>query len=326
MRIFTRTATIAAATMLAAGVPAVAMAASFNFLAPTSLAASAGHVFVANTNGLSVSNVQSSTGTVVATISGVTNQFGQPNTLAVSGTRLFVTGPNVVSVVTTAGAPVAVVNTDKYGFYGPAAITARSGAAWVVASSNALAKVSSAGQVLYVKSAANYAFHTPSGVAVDAKYVWVTNQSSSTITQVNNDATGTLKQIISTKSAKLATPTDVVSTGSRIYVANEANSTISVLDSNGHLLSTISTATGAAAPRFLATDTKSLWVLGARGALSQISLSSGKILRSVPASVTKVKAPYGLCDDGTHLWISSPSTNTLSELSATNGAFVRSLS
>jgi len=64
---------------------------------------------------------------------------------------------------------------------------------------------------------------------------------------------------------------------------------------------------------------------GGKGTLTEISASTGRVLRVVAAGKGRLSTPVAITTDGTYLWVGNRAGNHLSELSAASGRFVRTL-
>jgi YVTN family beta-propeller protein len=148
-------------------------------------------------------------------------------------------------------------------------------------------------------------------------------------------------------------PTGVAFDGTNIWVTNNLDDTVSVLQaSNGQLVNTISLVSSSASPFGVAFDGTLMWVANYNGIVSQCGLVScgGGDLGANPIglafdganmwvtdhggnNVYKIQAnsarsgpyavgvqPYGIAFDGTYIWVANEGSNTVTRLLASSGA------
>lgn len=148
-----------------------------------------GDLFVANSAGDSVSEIKTTNRHHVRTIKGTGYGFSDPLALASYGADLFVlngTG-SVTEVATATGALLGVANAPADGFDVPTGIDVADGLVFVVDSgSDSVTVLRAATRALVaVLSGPSFAFATPIGVTFDGTDVWVTNQADESVTELS---------------------------------------------------------------------------------------------------------------------------------------------
>jgi hypothetical protein len=212
---------LVAGTLVATAGPAAADA--YNFDSPTSAVAVGADLFVANGAGNSLTELNASTGALVAVLSGPSYQFDHPTAIAAVGGDLFVAngaGSSLTEVDASTGALVRVISGTADHFSDPIGLVARSGPVYVLSAGGSVTAVAAtSGRALWTASGPTYGFSTPTGIATGLGHVFVTNSTSNSVTELDA-STGALVAILSGRAYGFSTPTgDVVANGS-LWVTN----------------------------------------------------------------------------------------------------------
>ena len=104
------------------------------FRQPDAIASDGTHVWVANNDGNSVTELNASTGALVKVISGSRYEFNDPDAIASDGTHVWVAnddGNSVTELNASTGGLVKVISGSSYGFNDPDAIASDGTHVWV---------------------------------------------------------------------------------------------------------------------------------------------------------------------------------------------------
>jgi DNA-binding beta-propeller fold protein YncE len=212
----------------------------YHFLDPVSLTGDGTDLFVlsygsgtVSGNGTGnagrVSEIDESTGAMVALIWGSKYQLKDSQSIAWNGTDLFVTDNEapyrVTEIDAVTGALVRVVRSPKSNFLDePVAVSVDDGEAWIANEANKVTEMSSAGHVLRLVT--RPIFNDP--VAIDAvgPDVWVVNQAGS-VTELEA-STGAFVNIIS--AGDFSNPSGISSDGSNVWVTNGGDGTVTEIN------------------------------------------------------------------------------------------------
>jgi YVTN family beta-propeller protein len=124
-------------------------------------------------------------------------------------------------------------------------------------------------------------------------------------------------------------PVAVSSDGTRVWVANNGDNTVSEIDAlTGTVVNTIPVGTS---PEGVSSDGTHVWVTntggdtvqsnGGDGTVSEIDASTGTVVNTIPVG----SVPYGVSSDGTHVWVANVGDDTLSEIDASTGTVVNTI-
>jgi YVTN family beta-propeller protein len=142
-------------------------------------------------------------------------------------------------------------------------------------------------------------------VSSDGTHVWVTNESGTTISEIQASS-GTVINTIAVGSR----PAGVSSDGTHVWVANEGSDTVSEIEaSSGTVIRTIPVGSR---PGGISSDGTHVWVgdIGEHR-VSEIAASTGTVINTIPVG----SHPAGVSSDGTHVWVANLDENTVSEIS-----------
>jgi YVTN family beta-propeller protein len=270
---------------------------------PFAVSSDGTHVWVANYESSTVSEINASTGTVENTI-----EVGSgPVSVSSDGTHVWVANYFSDTVSEINASTGTVENTIK-GFSGPVGVSSDGTHVWVT-------NYGLRGTVSEINASTDTVENTitvgsyPRGVSSDGTHVWVGNQSSSTVSEINA-STDTVENTI--KIGYL--PEGVSSDGTHVWVVNGGfsgccSNTVSEINaSTGTVENTIPVGYG---PEGVSSDGTHVWVTNAEvGTVSEINASTG----TVENTIEGFSAPLGVSSDGTHVWVANAWLNTVSEI------------
>jgi hypothetical protein len=335
-------------SLLASG-SAAATSASYGFNRPTAIAAGAGHLWIANTGGNSVTELNEQGG-LVRTMAAAKYGFHSPDAVTVSGSDVFVlnrTG-SVTEVSATTGALVRIVHGARYHFSRPVAMVADAGNIWVVNRTTAAItefRTSDGSLVRVVNRSGHHPFGLNRPVAITAAgaHLWVVNSTggstsiptAGSVTEIDA-ATGSFLREVHAARDGLLTPHGIAFDGTHLWVTDNAPGTLTELTSHGGLVRIVSDTTTRNV--YLEWDTV---VVAHAGQVYVISPpgSSPMVSRLVAASATgkwyecntnvpdpNFVNPSGLAVHGQRIWVVSPGNNSLAELHVSTGLLIHDFS
>ncbi len=303
-----------AALWLAVGVCSASAAAVVKTIkvgsGPAGVSSDRTHVWVANSGGDTVSEIDASTGTVVRTITVGSGPWG----VSSEGTHAWVAnsvGDTVSEIDASTGT---VVNTIPVGRR-PIGVSSDGTHVWVANSvGDTVSEIdASTGTVVNTIPVGS----GPYGVSSDGTHVWVANADDGTVSEIDA-STGTV-----VKTIKVGGPGGVSSDGTHVWVANLSGvqDTASEIDaSTGTVVKTIKVG---GIPLGVSSDGTHVWVTNSfDDTVSEIDASTGKVVNTIPVG----SRPGGVSSDGTHVWVANgggngnSGANTVSEIQISAGA------
>jgi DNA-binding beta-propeller fold protein YncE len=283
------TSTVASVALVP--VPLAGASGALEFDGPSGLAFGGGHLWVTNQAGNSVTEINPNGGAWIATFIATRFHFNQPTAITSFGPDLFVAnaGGSISELRASDGALIRVISGKKYGFDDPIAVTA-------------------VGKRILVLNA---------GLPSASPSV------TGSITELNG-RTGALLRTISGPSLMLDNPMALTMNGADVYVADEANNSVTVANiATGNLVTVISQQ-GLDNPDGIAYQDGNVWVAdSASNAATEISATTN----SVTTTETDSDGAYGFGDplmvigtDG-NVYVASPygTSPMVTKVSATSG-------
>jgi YVTN family beta-propeller protein len=156
----------------------------------------------------------------------------------------------------------------------------------------------------------------PLGISSDGVHVWVANATDNTVTELNA-SDGSFVRTIPAGTAAYGISSD----GTHVWVANQGDGTVTEIDAATGAVVGSPTPAGLT-PTGISSDGTHVWVTDYDGGtVTEIDAATGAVVGS-PISVSG--NPIGISSDGVHVWVGT-GTNTITELDATDGSFVRNI-
>lgn len=313
--------TLAVGLSLVGSMPVSATQASFKH--PGAIALDhAGHLWVANADYFGLTEIQASTGKVIRVVNAKADGFIDPSGIAVSGNDVWVVsggvsyanGTSHVGLMTelnaTTGDLVRTVSLKAHGITGLSAVSVDAQHVWVVADGGSrIAELSSAtGKVLRIRRGRQRT-DVSSGIATYGVHVWIPSPEISEGVVERSAVTGRWLRTITPMHSEVP--------------PGGGNKVPSYLG-----------------PEFVTADAHYVWtgnegsltykLLG--GSVTQINAETGKIVRTLGTAPDRFFGTiHSIVSDGTHVWVVNGSVyyrgsrrgDSITELSATNGALVR---
>jgi len=324
-------------------------AASLEFDSPSGLAFGGGHLWVTNEAGNSVSEINPSNGSWIATLSATNYGFSRPTAIVRSGANLFITNAagSVSEISAGSGALVRVIAGPKFRFADPVAIEAAGRTILVLNAgrSNAVGSITMidtrTGAFVRSVSGARFSFRNPVALAVSGPDVFVADKGSNSVTEVNV-AQGRLIRVVAQQG--LSAPDGIAVGAGRVWVADSAtNAATEISAASGAVLATYSDSQGSygfGSPSTVIGVAGNMYIaspFGTSPMVTKLSDTSGQ-----PSwYMCNTNGPYyfsqlsAFAVSGGNLWVASQSgansqtpgarTGSLTELSIGNGALITTL-
>ncbi len=240
----------------------------------------------------------------------------------------------------SAAAPCQVVNPANQvnpapDFDAPAAISSDGTNVWVTnIGDNSVTELSASGGIsgtLYTISGSGCGFDDPGAISSDGTNVWVANFGDNSVTELSA-STGALVQVIQGSSYGFNFSGDddeaISSDGTDVWVVNEPNHSVTELSaSTGALVQVIQGSNGSLnAPVAISSDGTNVWVADPyRTGDSVTELSAcGAVEQVIP--IPGSQRLDAISSDGTNVWVADAFGNSVTELSASSGAVLQTLS
>jgi hypothetical protein len=200
------------------------------FSDPQAIASDGTHIWVANQDGHSVTELNASTGALVRTISGTSYKFNGPSAITSEGTHVWVAGrrgSSVTELNASTGALVRTISVGSYTTQTPGAIASDERHVWLAdyGGDSVTELNASTGALAGTISASSYKFNGPGAITSDGTHVWVTNWDGNSVTELNA-STGALASTISGTSYKFNGPSAITSEGTHVWVTNSGGSSV----------------------------------------------------------------------------------------------------
>ena len=265
----------------------------YGFYGPGAIAVDGGHVWVANEQGDSVTELNAGDGSLVQILSGGRYGFDYPAAIAVDGADVW--------VASLEGSSLTELNAGD-------------------------------GSLVRTVSGAHDGLDGPTAIAVDGTHLWVTNESGGSVAGGSvtelNAADGSLVRVVSGAGHDFNAPAAIAVDGTDIWVANESYSVTELSASDGSLVRTVLGARyGFVFPGAIAADGLHVWVAdGGRGSVAELNVSDGSLVRTVRGTGYGLGIPSGMAVDGADIWVANGDGNSVNELNMSDGSLVRTLS
>ena len=263
---------------------------------PLAMVSDGTNMWVSNNGSNTVSKVQQSTGTVLATVT----VGKQPEGLAYDGANIWVAnyGSNTVSVINASSA--SVVATYAAGSY-PGALASDGTHIWVTSyGTNTLTELNLSNGAVVNTYTFGSALFGLGAVLFDRTNIWVSVSSTNSVEKILA-STGAVEGSFSAGPSPGALAFD----GTNLWIANYgANTLTEMLASNGSVLGTISVSN----PSGVAFDGSNLWVS---------NYLESTVTGIAPGSVTYLgtfqvgEGPVGIVFDGQNVWVAASVTDSI---------------
>jgi hypothetical protein len=300
-----------------AGAYRVLTGGSYGFDGPTGLAIDGPHLWVTNSDGNSVTELNASDGSWIRTVFGASYDFNGPWSISSDGPHLWVAnskGNSVTELNASDGSWIRTLSGGNYEFHTPQGIASDGTHIWVTnLNGNSVTELNASDGSL-IRTL--YGFGFPDGIAIDGTDVWVVNAdtTSDSVTELNA-SDGSLIRTVSGSSYGLDMPMDIVVDGAHLWVTNSYSVT-ELNASDGSLIRTLSGSTyGFNFPEWIASDGSHIWISNNTGdSVTELKASDGSLIQRLSGSNYGLGMPAGIVAAGTHIWVAGGNVNSVTEL------------
>lgn len=197
-------------------------------------------LFVANTGGNSVTEIDGTDGSLIRVIQGPSYAFSKPSALISDGGHIWVanTGGNSVTEFNASdGSLVRVVADPGDEFSQPSALVSDGSHIWVTSGGgfsggNVVTEISASdGSLVRVVQGSSYGFFKPDALAFDGSNIWVANRFDDSVTEISAADGSFIRTVGSNGSSyELSLPDAMVFDGSHIWVGNTGSATLTEIN------------------------------------------------------------------------------------------------
>ncbi|MGC1239480.1 MAG: hypothetical protein WA860_11900 [Acidimicrobiales bacterium] len=325
-------------------VGAASLTSGHEFDAPSGLAFGAGHLWVANEDGNSVSEINPANGDWMASLTSGPYGIDHPMAIASNGSDIFVANSigSVSEIQASTRKLVRIVFGTEYHLKKPIAITVSGARVLVLNEGNGVGSISEFdahnGALLRNISGSRYVFDQPAAFTVSGQDVFVADKGDNSVTEVNI-ASGRLVHVIAQQG--LDAPDGIAVEDGRVWVADSASAAATEINAaNGTVVATVNDTDG----------DYGFWdpsvVIGAAGSVYIATpYGTSPMVTKVPATapapdwyMCNTNGPYyfsllsAFAVSGNNLWVASRSgansqtpaaaTGSLTEMSIGDGSLI----
>jgi hypothetical protein len=316
--------------------PSVAYAsAGYDLDAPTSAALVGTDLFIANEMGDSVTVVNASTGTHVATITGASFNFDQPTAIVAVGPDLFIAnggGNSVTEIDAGSRSLVRTISGAQFQFSDPIALAGNQGRVFVLSAAGSVTAISTeSGSLLGTASGNQFGFSTPLDIAASRDNLWVTNSAANSVTEINSRTMAFVAQLHGAN-FKFSKPIGAVIQGNNLWVTNETGDSVTEVATNtGQPVRVVVDHTNLPTPGPITVGDGYVFTVSPPGdspMVSQITPNDGE----VAWMMCNTNGPYLFSNpqaavvSGSNLWVVSKGSSSLTEMDTDSGALIRTIS
>jgi serine/threonine-protein kinase len=301
---------------------------SYGFSSPNAVVLAGSRIWVANSAGNSVTELNASTGSVIRILDGASYQFDYPISFAPDGADLWVVnafGNSMTELNVGTGSLVRIVKGTSYGFNNPEAVTADGTHIWVgndglvngSPEGNSVTELNASdGSLVRVVKGAPDEFGSPAAMAAAGNHIWVGNYDGTTMAELNA-SDGSLVRMLEGPSYGFNEPHSFAYDGTNLWVANPNGGSVTELNpDDGSLVRVLKGAQyGFKTPDGITFDGTHLWVADTHAdAVMELNASDGSLVRTIRGASYGFGKPAGVAVSGTHIWVLPYWSNSMTEL------------
>ena len=309
--------------------------AGYGLATPASATVAGGDLFIANEAGNSVSVVNASNGTHVATIAGSSFGLDHPTSTASVGSDVFVansSGNSVTEIDAGNRSPLRIVSGPQYGISDPIALSAAPGQLFVLSADGGVTEVSATtGGLVGVLPGSQLALRGPSSLSVSGDDLFVTDSLGDSVTEIDTKTMAVVRTLRG-PAYGFHTPTGAVIHGGDLWVTNATGDSVTqIAVGTGNVLRVIVDHTNLPTPGPITAGDGYVFTVSPPGVspmVSQIVPANGK----VAWMMCNTNGPYLFANpqaavvSGSHLWVVNRDSNSLTEMDTDSGALIRTIS
>ena len=252
------------------------------------------HVWVANSSSDTVTELNSSDGSIVQ----IRDGGSDPRGISSDGDHVWVVNDGVAELNALDGSLIQNIQTS-----GGLGVSSDGTHVWVANQVSGVIELNASDGSLVQNI--NVGFLHTNYVSSDGTHVWVTSDTDNTVTELNA-SDGSLVRTISVN-----VPQGVASDGTHVWVASWNYHTVTELNaSDGALVRTIPVGYG---PEGVSSDGTHVWVTNyLDNTVTEINASNGLVVQTIIVG----NSPQAVSSDGTHVWVTNYLSNTVTEFAA----------
>jgi serine/threonine protein kinase len=225
----------APATLGPVSLAQVYSASEYGFDLPYFTAVDGAHVWVANADGNSVTELNADNGGLIRILGGFNVPFG----ISDDGKHIWVTnnaGNSLAELSASDGTLITTLSGGSYGFKGPQTILDDGRHLWVTNDGNSVTELEAgSGAWIRTLSGGGYQFNHPIGMTFDGAHLWVVNyggsNGQSSVTEVNA-SDGTLVRVVSGPQYQFSHPAHAAVADGSIWVTNSSGSAVTQINAS----------------------------------------------------------------------------------------------
>jgi len=309
----------------------------YGFNGASAIALDGPHVWVANTTGDSVTEMNSANGAFIRKVFGG-KYFVTPTALAVVGSHLWIVNNgtphgsqnfSITELNTSNGSRVRTItnaNCPSCDLFSPYAMTSDGSNLWVTNEGNSITELNASNgswvRTITNKSCVQCGIGVPVGIAFAHSQIWITNWpfSGPYSVIVLNASTGGWVKTLSGGSYGFVAPGSMAYDGTHLWVTNDASSGVTEVNtSDGSWVRTISGGSygfNVNSPCCIAFDGHHLWVANSYGnSTTELNASDGSLVKTLTGDAYGLDFPAGIFYGAAHVWVASG--NVVSEIATT---------
>jgi hypothetical protein len=332
---------VAAATVIAglsapatAGSPVAAGAVTdpYGFSVPVAASVYQGDLFVANETNSSVTEVNASTGALVARLTSAGYGFNRPTAILTSGADVFVAnggGNTLTEFVGSTRALVRRISGTAYRFSEPVGLATTAGHLFVLNKGGSVTELSTAtGALMGVAVGTNYGFDHPVGIGIIGLDVYVTNPGANSVTEMS----AVTRLFVARRSGStygFAQPTGIAASSTGAWITNAAGGSVTLISATGAPVTRIVNS-NLPAPAAIIQGDGYTFVASPTGyypMVTQITTATQAVTWMMCNSngAYHFANPFALAIYGSDLWVVNAAGNSLTEMDADTGALLRTV-
>lgn len=308
---------------------------SYGFNGPDALAADNGDLWVANGTGNSVTELNLATHLWVRTVSAPNDHFNKPVAIVADGSHLFVASQagTVTELNASNGSRVRVLSAKADHMLGAAAMALVGTDLFVVAATGWVTELNSTTGAL-LKTTTKYGLDDPTSVVVVGDDLWITNEGSDSVTEVNVNK-GSVTRTVQGSQYQLLKPAGIAFDGAHLWVSDSANDSLTEINIFGSLVRVVhGYGMNVPGPITSAVTSKGtyVYVSSPPGSSPMINAFPASFVGKSNWQMCNTNGPYSFVNPqallvtGDTLWVANTGGNSLTEMYATTGFWIRDIS
>jgi DNA-binding beta-propeller fold protein YncE len=265
----------------------------------------------------------------VRTVSAAVGKFSTPTAIVGFGVDLFIANRagSVSEIDARTGSLVRLIAGARYGFSSPTALAVHGADLLALNAGGSVTEIAAAtGVWVRTIAGARYGFDHPAAMVVASGQAWVTNSHGNSVTEF--DATsGAWIRTLTNSAYQLKGPARIAFDGTKLWAADNLTAKITVIVAATGALSRVLSA-AAPGPAPVAVGDSRVYVASPAGGWPMVTAYSAgsagyQWMMCNTNGPCNFINPQALFVVGTVLWVANTSGNSLTEMNASTGAYLR---